>query len=71
MPFSSLTNPDSLARANCLLEMAWSEVEQRGQTADDAGRARTRLAYLIAGHFRDAVDDQEFVDFIVQRFLEG
>jgi len=71
MPFSSLTNPDILARANRLLEMAWTEVEQRGLTADDAGKARTRLAYLIVGHFHAADDDQKFVDFIVERFLEG
>ena len=67
MPFSSLTDPVDLARAEGALEIAWRELEPQ-IPEHDREHARTRLAYLIASFALVALDEADLVRRAVDQF---
>ena len=67
MPFSSLTDPVDLARAEGALEIAWRELELQ-VPEHDRERARTRLTYLIASFALVALDEADLVRRSVEKF---
>jgi hypothetical protein len=70
MPLSSLHDPDTLARAQRVLEGAWAEVEARGLCSAEPELDRTRLAYFIAGSLLDQNDESELIQKAVARFSD-
>uniref|UniRef100_A0A9E8CP04 Uncharacterized protein n=1 Tax=Bosea sp. NBC_00436 TaxID=2969620 RepID=A0A9E8CP04_9HYPH len=56
MPFSSLSDPVDLARAQAALEAAWNEIRSTIPDAFDE-RERNRLAYIVAALAAIAGDD--------------
>lgn len=67
MPFSTLTDPVDLARAQAALESVWTEV-QRGVPPDRVESERVRLAYIIASLAPTALDEDELVQKALDRF---
>lgn len=67
MPFSTLTDPVDLARAQAALESVWTEV-QDAVPADRAESERVRLAYIIASLAPVALDEDELVQKALDRF---
>jgi len=67
VPFSSLTDPVDLARAQGALEAAWRVLEH-AVPEDDRERARTRLAYMVASYLHVAVDEADLAYRAVERF---
>ena len=69
MPFSSLSNPAELARAQAVLDAAWSELEHRLPPSERA-EARTQIAYLVARSLQSAIDEAELVRSIIEKFAD-
>lgn len=67
MPFSSLTDPVELARAQAALEAAWSEVRPPQPDEGDE-RERTRLAYIVAGLVAIAEDEHALTRHAVEQY---
>ncbi|WP_336813478.1 hypothetical protein [Bosea sp. MMO-172] len=67
MPFSTLTDPVDLARAQAALESVWAEV-QDGVPADRVASERIRLSYIIANLAPVALDEDELVQKALDRF---
>lgn len=71
MPFSSLSDPLEIARAQAALEQVWAEIERLGidyhGTADGE---RTRAAHIVVGLLAQAVSDEELVRLAVARFVD-
>ena len=70
MPFSSLSDPVDLARAQAALDAAWKEVRS---TIPDAfeERERARLAYILAGLVHVAEDEDELMRRAVDRYRQS
>ena len=67
MPFSSLTDPVELARAQAALDAAWDVVKSM-VPEDLRERERTRLAYIIAALTAVAEDEDEMVRRAINRY---
>lgn len=67
MPFSSLTDPNDLARAQAALEIAWREVEAEVRDEDRA-ECHIRLRYIISSFALVAVDEVDLARRAVERF---
>ncbi len=69
MPFSSLTDPIDLARAEAALEKAW--VELRRSLPDESDeQGRNSLAYIIASLVPLALDEDDLAQRAIDRFRE-
>lgn len=69
MPFSSLTDPVDLARAQAALDAAWAQIEPRVDE-DRREEARAQLAYAIVSQVRAALDESELTARAMQKFQE-
>lgn len=67
MPFSSLTDPVELARADAALEAAWAELRASIPHGLEE-RERTRLAYIIAALIAVAEDEDDLIRRAINRF---
>lgn len=67
MPFSSLTDPVELARADAAIEAAWAELRASIPHGLEE-RERTRLAYIIAALIAVAEDEDDLIRRAVNRF---
>ena len=71
MPFSSVSNPVDLARAQAAMEAAWTEVvTTHGELLGEACTERARLAFVVASMIPLATDDADLVRRSVRRFAE-
>lgn len=70
MPFSSLTDPVDLARAQAALETAW-QILKMGIDEEEHERERTRLAYIVASFAMIANDENEMVEKALRRYREA
>lgn len=71
MPFSSLSDPIEIARAQAALDQAWSEIERLGVTFHGAPEGeRARAAQIVAGLMSQSVSDEELVRRVVTRFID-
>ncbi len=67
MPFSSLTDPVDLARADGALQAAWAELQL--MTPKPLGeRERTRLEYIIAALVGVAEDEDDLRRRAIDRY---
>ncbi|MEZ2409032.1 hypothetical protein AB6806_19685 [Bosea sp. RCC_152_1] len=67
MPFSSLSDPVDLARAQAALEAAWNEVRSTIPDAFDE-RERTKLAYIVAALVAVAEDEDDLTQRVIERY---
>lgn len=67
MPFSSLSDPVDLARAQAALEAAWDEVRLTIPDAFDE-RERTKLAYIVAALVTVAEDEDDLTRRAIERY---
>lgn len=67
MPFSTLTDPIDLARAQAALETAWAEIRP-ALSQDTYERERTRLAYAVAALASIAEDEDDLARRAVERY---
>ncbi|QEL22034.1 hypothetical protein FQV39_05210 [Bosea sp. F3-2] len=67
MPFSSLSDPVDLARAQAALEAAWNEVRSTIPDAFDE-RERTNLAYIVAALVHVAEDEDDLTRRAIERY---
>lgn len=70
MPFSSLSDPVDLARAQAALETAWQRLEG-GIGREEHERERTRLAYIVASFALVANDEDDLVERALRRYRES
>lgn len=70
MPFSSLSDPVDLARAQAALEAAWSEVRSTIPDALDE-RERNRLAYIVAALVAIAEDEDDLARRAIARYRQS
>ena len=71
MPFSSLSDPNEMARAHAALVRVWAEIERLGiayQGTPDG--ERTRAAQIVVGLLSQSASDDELVQLAVARFVE-
>jgi len=69
MPFSSLSDPVDLARAQAALGAAWEEVRSTIPDAHEE-RERVRLAYIVAALVPLAEDEDDLTRRAVQRYRQ-
>jgi hypothetical protein len=69
VPFSSLTDPIDLARAEAALEKAWAEL-QPSLPSGCGERERTNLAYVVASLVPLALDEDDLAQRAIDRFRE-
>ena len=67
MPFSSLSDPVDLARAQAALDAAWSEIRSTIPDAFDE-QVRTKLAYIVASLVAVAEDEDDLTLRAIERF---
>lgn len=67
MPFSSLSDPVDLARAQAALETAWAQIKP-ALLHETHERERTRLAYLVAALASLAEDEEDLARRAVERY---
>ncbi|HEY5797241.1 MAG TPA: hypothetical protein VIU82_19705 [Bosea sp. (in: a-proteobacteria)] len=69
MPFSSLRDPNDLARAYAVMDAAWDELKD-AVPEDRTAAERIRLAYLVAGLTPLILDDDELKQNVLMQFRE-
>jgi len=69
MPFSSLTDPIDLARAEAALEKAWAELKPSLPEGSDV-QERSDLAYIVAALVPLALDEDDLARRAIDRFRE-
>lgn len=69
MPFSSLTDPIDLARAEAALEKAWTDLKPSLPPGSEE-RERNNLAYIVAGLVHLALDEDDLAQRAVLRYRE-
>jgi len=69
MPFSSLTDPVDLARAEAALEKAWAELKPSLPEGSDV-QERSDLAYIVAALVPLALDEDDLARRAIDRFRE-
>jgi len=67
MPFSSLSDPIDLGRAQAALETAWAQIKP-ALPADTHERERTRLAHLVTALASLAEDEEDLALRAVERY---
>lgn len=67
MPFSSLTDPVDIARAQAAFDAAWKEVSSNVAN-EDQERERTRLSFIVASYAVVALDEADLVQRALERF---
>ena len=70
MPFSSLSDPVDLARAQAALDIAWSKVRSTIPDAFDE-RERTKLAYIVAVLVAIAEDEDDLARRAIERYRQS
>lgn len=68
MPFSSLTDPVDIARAQAALDAAWDKIRPGLDTGQDLERERQRLAYIVANQVMIAIDDEDLMRRTLEKF---
>ncbi len=67
MPFSSLTNPADLARAQAAMEAAWNEI--RPTVASEAlERERLRLVYIVSALTGRTGEEDDLTRLAIERY---
>ena len=61
MPFSSLTDPADLARAQGALDATWERIKPLVDV-EDQERERVRLAYIVATVALTALDEDDLAE---------
>lgn len=69
MPFSSLTDPADLARAQRALDAAWERIRPLVDEADQQ-QERARLAYIVAAFALVALNEDDLAERVWKRFWE-
>lgn len=69
MPFSSLTDPIDLARAEAALEKAWAELKP-SLAAGSVEQERNNLAYIVASLVPLTLDEDDLARRAIDRFRE-
>lgn len=69
MPFSSLTDPIDLPRAEAALEKAWAELKP-SLSAGSNELERNNLAYIVASLVPLALDEDDLALRAMDRFRE-
>lgn len=67
MPFSSLSDPVDLARAQAALDAAWSEIRSTIPDPFDE-QERTKLAYIVASLVAIAEDEDELTLRAIEQY---
>lgn len=67
MPFSSLSDPVDVAKAQAALDRAWEKLVISIPPADRE-RERIRLSYIIAAYALAAMDEDDLVSRALERF---
>ena len=67
MPFSSLSDPSTLERAQAALDAAWAEVVD-SISEEDWERERVHLSYAIVSAMREATEQAEVVRIGLENF---
>jgi hypothetical protein len=70
MPFSSLSDPVDLARAQAALDAAWIEIRSTIPDAFDE-RERTKLAYIVAALAHVAEDEDDLMRRAIERYRQS
>jgi len=70
MPFSSLNDPNDLARACRVLDSAWAKIQELNLVRGDPEAERTSLAYVVAGLLQSGGSDDELIEATIARFLQ-
>ncbi|MGO4736593.1 hypothetical protein AB4099_08620 [Bosea sp. 2KB_26] len=68
MPFSSLTDPVDIARAQAALDAAWDKIRPGLDEGQDLERERQRLAYIVANLVMIAIDDEDLTRRALEKF---
>lgn len=68
MPFSSLTDPVDIARAQAALDAAWDKIRPGLDDGQDLERERQRLAYIVANLVMIAIDDEDLTRRALEKF---
>jgi len=69
MPFSSLSDPADLARAQRALDATWERIQPLVDEADQQ-KERARLAYIVAAFTLVAFDEEDLAERAWNRFWE-
>jgi hypothetical protein len=69
MPFSSLTDPVDLARAQAALEKAWADLKPM-LAAGSEEQGRNDLAYIVASLVPLALDEDDLAQRAIDKFRE-
>lgn len=64
MPFSSLNDPNDLARAFASLERVWTEVKDTVPEPDKA-KERERIAHMVASYAPLALDEDDLTQNVL------
>ena len=70
MPFSSLSDPEDLARAYAALEAVWRKVKG-AVSENEQERERTRIACLVAGCAPLALDEDELTENVLLQYRQS
>lgn len=68
LPFSSLTDPVEIARAQAALDAAWEQIRPSLYEGQDLERERQRLAYIVANLVMVALDDEDLARRALEKF---
>lgn len=69
MPFSSLSDPVDLARAQAALEAAWTRIAP-GIPDGEWESHRTKLAYIVASFAHVALDEDDLTRRALDRYQQ-
>lgn len=69
VPFSSLTDPIDLARAQSALDAAWQTIKPLIDEADWQ-HERTRLASVVAAYAAISIDEEDLCERALRRYRE-
>jgi len=71
MPFSSLSDPVEIARAQTALEEVWAEIERQGiEYHGTPDGERARAAQIVAGLLAQSTSNDDLVRLSVARFAD-
>jgi hypothetical protein len=70
MPFSSLTDPIELARAEAAPEKAWAELKP-WRPEGSGEQERNNFAYIVASLVPLAFDEEDLAQRAIDRFCEN
>lgn len=70
MPFSSLSDPADLARAQSAFYLVWLEIVAGGHVSETEQAGRDGLAEVIIALLPSCADEAELVELAVERFAQ-